>query len=479
MARQSTNVSNSGWNLANILLYPTAFLAMTPFFIDKLGEDVFGQWMLINSYVFIAVHLVGFGLPFSITTYIAEALGKNDQSKLYAYVNASSRLLGRMMILVFLMAILIAILAIMDVGVFSATMWTTLSVATVFIVVKFPEILFQSIFKGYEQYDKAAFFNMLNRLVALGLHLIIIYQGFSLLMIFISSLVVNTLVDCLQAYIIYRRMKGYRLVFWKALPERKELYHFGFWTWLQTIIAVASYQMDRFLVAFFLGTAAVTYYVLAATIANHLHMAFEAVVSWFLPKVARLKANLTNTHDHFHSIRAFSVGFSLFVIAFVFLISGPLFTLWLGPEKYIKMIGFFKLFLVFESMLVLAIVPKLYLNAIKSLTFITSLEFMYKTAIITGMIICFSIYGTAESLIFGQIAALVIFMPVEYYLVNKRELKANAFKESIINMLPSFCIMGAILTENWWSWGLILLAVIAFVLAYLTPKNFKLKLLFE
>ena len=84
MAINSTNVRNSGWNLANILFYPAAFLAMTPFFIDRLGEDIFGEWMLINSYVYIGVHIIGFGLPVSITAHVAEAIGHNDRKKLYA-----------------------------------------------------------------------------------------------------------------------------------------------------------------------------------------------------------------------------------------------------------------------------------------------------------------------------------------------------------------------------------------------------------
>ncbi len=480
MSRPSTNVRNSGWNLANILIYPTAFLAMTPFFIDQLGEYVFGQWMLINSYVFIAVHLVGFGLPFSITAHVAEALGKDDTPKMYAYINAASRLLGRMMGLLSLLGGLLYGLALWDPGVFSDGLWTILSVATFFIAIKFPEVLFQSIFKGFEQYHKAAIFNMLNRLLALSLHFILIYLGYGLLAVFMASFVVNTLVVGIQAWVIFSRMKGFRLQIWKPLQERKALYHFGFWTWLQTIIAVASYQMDRFLVAFYLGTAAVTYFVLAATIANHLHMAFEAVVSWFLPKVARLKASLGETRSHFYSIRAFSVGFSLLVILFIYLISEPLFILWLGPDKYAKMIDFFKLFLIFEAFLVLAIVPKLYLNAIKSLSFITSLEFMYKTAIIVGMVLCFSWYGSAQSLIWGQNAAMIVFMPVMYYLVNKRALHSGIIKETFLNIVPSLAVMGAILSTSWmWIGAYLLLAIISFIFIYIRNKDFNLKLLFE
>jgi hypothetical protein len=209
-------------------------------------------------------------------------------------------------------------------------------------------------------------------------------------------------------------------------------------------------------------------------------MAFEAVVGWMLPKISRLKESLADTRMHFHTIRAFSVGFSLMVIMALYAVSEPLFTLWLGPEKYDKMIGFFHLFLIFEAFLILSIVPKLYLNAIKSLTFITLLEFMYKTAIILSMIIFFFIFRTAESLIWGQIAALVIFMPVEYFLVNRKVLKENMFRETFLNMLPSFCILGVVLAPT--TMYILVFGVstaLSYWLIYLRDKNFSLKLLTE
>jgi O-antigen/teichoic acid export membrane protein len=363
---------------------------------------------------------------------------------------------------------------------FNALTWKTLAVASLFIAVKFPEILFQSIYKGYEYYNKAAIFNMSNRLIALAAQIVLVYKGYSLLAIFTSNLVINFLVVGIQGMLVYRGLQNYRLVMFKALPERKELYHFGFWTRLQTIIAIISYQMDRFLVAWFLGTATVTYYVLASTIANHLHMAFEAVVGWMLPKISRLKEAIPDTRKHFISIRAFSVGFSLLILLLLYLVSEPLFTLWLGPDKYAKMIGFFKLFMAFEAMLILSIVPKLYLNGIKALSLITGLEFMYKSAISVCMVLFFSFYRSAESLIWGQIIALLIFMPVEYLIVNRRILKVNPLKEGILTMIPSVCMIVVLLTDSFvMQTACILLAVFFYWLIYLRDKNFQLKILTE
>lgn len=480
MIRNSTNVRNSGWNLANILFYPVAFLAVTPFFIDRLGESLFGEWMLINSYVYIAVHLVGFGLPVSITAHVAEAIGQNDNRKLNAYINAASRLLGRMTILTILFGIILYLAWYLGLQLFEDQTWKTLIIATFFIAGKFPELLYQNIFKGQEYYNKAAVFNMLNRFVALGAQVILVVKGYGLPAIFMVNLLINFLVVVLQGYIIYRKLPGYKPFLIKALPERKELYNYGFWTWLQTIIAVVSFQLDRFLVAYFLGTATVTYYVLATTIVNHLHMAFEAVVSWLLPKVSRLKAATRETRTHFNTIRAFSIGFSLLVISLLYAVNQPLFTLWLGTDKYMKMIDFFRLFMIFEAFLILSIVPKFYLNAIKSLSFITLLELMYKSAIIVGMLSLFFFMKTAESLIWGQIIALIIFMPVEYYFINRKILKDRPMKEVILTSVPSLFIMAAVLVSSWyWAGMAFIVAIISFWLVYIKDEHFNRKILTE
>jgi hypothetical protein len=209
-------------------------------------------------------------------------------------------------------------------------------------------------------------------------------------------------------------------------------------------------------------------------------MAFEAVVGWLLPKISRLKEAIPDTRKHFISIRTFSVGFSLLVLLSLYLVNDPLFTLWLGADKYAKMIDFFKLFMAFEAMLIMSIVPKLYLNGIKALTLITGLELMYKSAIIIGMIIFFIVGGNAESLIWGQIVALLIFMPVEYAIVNRKILKLNMLRESILTMIPSVCFIVMLLSGSWSMKALCLvLAMFFYWLIFIRDKNFELKILTE
>jgi len=480
MLSKSANVKNSIWNLANVMIYPISFLAATPLFINQMGASTFGVWMLLNSYVYISLNLIGFGLPNSITAHIAESIGLGSLKKLYGYVNAASRLLGMMALGMIMLTFIMWLLYLHGFYLFDEGIMKILIIATLLIAIKFPEILYQSIFKGRERFDLAGIFNISNRMLALGLQVIIVLAGYGLYEMFAATLLINTLLVIIQAVVVYRSFKTYRPTFFTKLEERIALYRFGFWTWLQTVIGVAAYQLDRFVVAAFLGTETVAYYVLATTIANQFHLAFEAVVGWLFPKVARMKEVIKDTRVYFHTLRSFSVGLSLLGILVIYVLSQPVFLFWLGPETFHNMIGFFYLFLVFEAFLILTIVPKFYLNGIKAMRLVTSMEFVYKASMIVGLCALFAIYGTAESLIWGQILALVITVPFTFALLNQSVLKENFWHETFLTMIPSAAVCMAILSDNW-MFGLVfsIFAVLSFWFYYVRMKHFSLKHLLE
>jgi O-antigen/teichoic acid export membrane protein len=486
MAISSKNLKNSGWSIVNILLYPIAFMGLAPIFILNMGETQFGIWMLVNSYVYIAVNIISFGFSNSITAHVAEALGKNDQNKLFAYINASTRILGLIALITATLATLAfltlsALPALPALNALSAlnALMPVLLVATLLISVKFWELLYQSVFKGFERFDLAGQYNILNKFLVLAVQIWLVLMGRGLLWMFAANLVINLAVVILQGVVMHRMLPDYRFRLPRNRPESKELFIFGFWTWMQTIISVAAYQVDRFVVAFALGPVVAGYYILASTIANHMHMAFGAMASWLFPKVSRQKEiSPQDTLTYFHTLRGFTIGVSLLAIVFMFLIYTPFFTLWIGAEKFAKLGPFFALFLMYEAMLILSIIPQFYLNGIRMLKFITLLEFMYKAGILVGMFVAFYFVPTGESLILGQVIALVVLMPVEYFLVNKKILHDHPFGETCIAMIPSLSI-----TLMIWlnlvpvTIGLVLLAASVYIVYYLKPSRFNLKLL--
>ncbi len=480
MQKNPGNIKNSSWNLANILLYPIAFLALTPFFIDYIGEDDFGIWMLINSYVYIAVHIVSFGMGNSITAHLAEALGKKDNLSLHNYINISTRTIGYISLGTIIVTIIYYLINFYGIDFFSKDLDKIIIVATLVITVKFWELLYQSILKGYERYDLASVYNIISKMLVLAAQFIIVYKGYGLMEIFISNLILNLIMVIVQAIVSYRLSPGYSLMFVKSQTEQRNLFHFGLWTWLQTIISVLAYQVDRFVVAIFLGPATAGYYILASTIINHMHMAFGAVVSWLLPKISRMKESDININKYFTTLRSFSVGFGLVSILITFLVYEPVFTLWLGEVKFHKMNEFFRLFLIFEAFLLLTIVPLFYLNAIKKLKFITLLELLYKSGVIVGLAVAFAVIPSGNSLIIGQIIALALLIPVEYYLINKRLLHDSWYKETFVTIIPTLLISLSIMLSLWYvTLVFVIMGVVVFKMYFLNKSRFDVKMLLE
>jgi O-antigen/teichoic acid export membrane protein len=416
----------------------------------------------------------------SITAHVAEALGKKNSKSLFNYIHISTRTIAAISLVTVSMGLIWYAITALDMELFGKNMDSILIIATLVIAIKFWELLYQSILKGYERYDLASIYNMISKLLVLAAQLAIVMDGFGLMEIFISNLILNFLMVIVQAVVSYKQVDGYRFSFSKSKEESSNLFHFGLWTWLQTIISVVAYQLDRFVVAIFLGPAVTGYYILASTIINHMHMAFGAIVSWLLPKISRKKETEANITIYFTTLRSFLIGLSLIAVLLTYFLYEPVFTLWLGPDKFGKMSSFFKLFLIFEAFLLMTIVPLFYLNAIKMLKFITSLELMYKTGVIIGLLVAFAIVPTGDSIIIGQIIALLVFIPVEYYYINKKILFSNSFRETVLTIIPSVMVSLAILLSQWYlTLVFILVAAAVFKFYFLNPKIFNRKLLME
>ena len=485
LLKRSRNIRNSAWNLANTLIYPLGILGLTPFFMDALGEHLFGSWMLLNSIVFISVHVLHFGMGPSIAMYVAEARGKSDPRRLNRYYNSSLNFTNLLAIGSALITLLIWFIippelfewnGITD----SNDLKISFVLTSTLIGIKFYEQLFMGFFKGFEEYDTAAKFNMAQKITMLVAQALMLKIGYSLSMVIAASLITNTILVLSQFLWSKRYLQDYT---WSASFDSlifSRLRHFGFWSWLQTIVSLLSFQLDRLVVAFALGTDVVGYYSIASMIANHLHIMFEAMVGWIFPAVSRIVQEKGNPLPLYFSVRSALSLAALVGLSVLFLIREPLFTLWLGETKYTQVISFIELFILLEIFYIHTIAPKFYLNGISELKLITSLEVNYKSFGIVMMLVFFYFDRSATSLIWGQLFAMIISVPFELGIINRKVLKANWFYESILFVLPSLALLFTLWSEHLLvqvSAGLITL--VFGYLAYVRYSRIDLKLITE
>ena len=480
-----SNLKNSVWNLAGNFVYPVIFLALTPLFIGRLTDSVFGIWMLINSVVFISVEALFLGIGDSVTMFVAAARGRNDAKDLRDLLNTSGSI-----------ALLYgAGVAVLGAGLYFLlrdAAWLpfsseyreltlkTLLVATGVIAVRFSDLVLLAAFKGFERYDTASKLLMANRLGILACNVAWVLAGYGLVEMFCTNVLVSALVVLVGYRLLTKQLPGYRFSFTRNAEQRKRMLGFGVFTWIQSMVSLAAFQADRFVIAGFLGPNVVAYYSIASMISNHLHVGYGAITAWLFPKVSRLREEGMALLPLYHTLRTTIVTVGVTSLVAFFFLSEPLFHLWLGAEKAEATLPFVRLFVLYELLYLLTIVPKFFLNGSGQVKLWTGLEFAYKSWNIVWMFALFAVYQTPDSLVLGLIISALTMLPIMSWIINKRVLEDRAWMEVVGSNAPSFLLVAALSVPQWWL-GLVLIAAagVALKLWYWRSDRFQKALLLE
>lgn len=448
--KRSQNIKNSFWNAVNVLFYPALFLAATPHFLRLLGEADFGVWMVLNAVAMVCIHLSHFGLGQSITLFVAASRGEGRSQRIHHFYTAG---------LNFTLLVAAAFVAL---GALGLAFWpwkqsvfhtdhdtyTAIVLTMPLIAIRLLDQHYQGFFKGFEQYGVAARVSTGTRVATLALQWAVAPRG--LVAVVGAALLVGAAAVVWQKFRSRRFVPGYR---WQPVLLKahwRRLASFGFWAWLQTAISLVSSQLDKFLVAAFLGPAVVAYYSLASTVLNHLHMFIEAPVGWMFPKISRLRANAASLVPHYITLRSLIAVAGSLLIATIYLFRGLLFSLWLGPEKAVAFLPFMEVFLLFQLFQTSTIAPKFFLNGLNRTALITAIEAGYRAAIVVGMCLSFWLFGTAESLVWGQCVAIALSVPVVAWVINRKVVHFVAWHEVVGASFPTLIVLATLLVPELW-----------------------------
>ncbi|UTW63410.1 hypothetical protein KFE98_04415 [bacterium SCSIO 12741] len=78
---QNGSFQNAFWSVLEVIIYPLVLLLATPFFIEKLGVEMYGLWMLINgSLAFLDI--LGFGVNETLIKFISAYVVKDQHQKI-------------------------------------------------------------------------------------------------------------------------------------------------------------------------------------------------------------------------------------------------------------------------------------------------------------------------------------------------------------------------------------------------------------
>lgn len=454
-------------------------IVATPLFINKLGAEQYGLWMLINVLVQL-INAFNFGIGESTIKAVSKNFALGQYQQMQETVNRN------LFLALLLMCICLSIGLILSTVITSYDLFnipTSLRDEAYFIIIifswstgiKFIEQVFVSIFKGMQRFDISARLSMVGRLSYIFSAIVLVYFGFGLVQIAIASIIVNLLNLLLQLVVVFKKSPIYQL-----RPQFKQtyilhLFHDNFWYWLQSVIALFGFLSDRIILGSLANLKTVGYYSIAALIGSQIHNILLAFGGFVFPKVASYEALNKNINQIYFVSRAAIAIAGWFVIIGLTLFGDYLFRLWLGNDVFAEARVYINLYMAFIAVIILIIVPFHFINGSNKIQLNSLFEFLLRGSHLVAMYFGFNYYGV-QGLIWALIITTLLNMPIQYFLFNKHILKLNGIHEAVLPVLPPLTIV--ILTQvNQPIYQLILLAVFGVLLWFIYIKkmgvNFK------
>lgn len=427
-------LKNSVWTFVDLALFPILVIIATPIFISKLGIEQYGLWMLVGT-VTLIINLLNFGIGDSVIKLISQYRATNNQEMIQHTFGCNFSL----SLLLFTASIIVGALFYYFevISFFYNTFNYKLANTIVFLScislgLKFIEIVFLSVFKGFERFDISAKLSLLSKNSVVIVNILMVYFGNSLETIVWTTLIINILNILLQYHTlkyIHKHILDDCLV--NVFNNQNLIWQHNFWYWLQSSIALIGFLSDKLLVARLTDTKTYGYYYIASMLCTNIHNVLLSFGNFSFPRVSYKLASQKNIYGLYIFSRAtltmlgWSICFGLIVFGDFF------FKIWLGSETYSKSIFYIKLYLVYEAVMLMIIVPFQFVNGSKFIWLNSLFEILIRSSHIIAMIAGNYLYGI-NGILYGLIIASIVNIPFQYYklhqLVIKKQLTLNHIK---------------------------------------------------
>jgi len=362
------SLRNAVFNTADYLIWAVLWFIMTPIFISRLGTDQYGIWILVNTLLGFS-GVMSFGLSDATVKYVSKYRALRDNAGITRVVRSTLTVYGVLGIIMGIIIFLSApalIYHVFNVKPEDITLAIiSFKICAVGIIVRFLDSVFQSVIYGYERYDLAAGISIVTNIFTTTFNIVLVLNGYGLPVILLVTIIALAISGIAKAFIA-KYMLNPNLVFNPLFDKTalREIFSFGFYSWLQSISGILLHQLDRFLIASLLDTSALTYYVVCLQIAQQIHIILSRAFSFIFPLSSAVKetGDLQRLrHIYFKTLNftivaAVAMGLPLFIFAHNIL------SLWMGVSFADKAADILRVLVFAFTLLATSIVPYYYLN---------------------------------------------------------------------------------------------------------------------
>lgn len=265
----------------------------TPLFIQVLGPDRFGVWILINAVIGLGGAMsLGFGE--ATIRYVALYRGRNrldDVRRIYDTTQSLYALVGVLSgVAIGTAAPVIAqsVLGLTGPQATEAVLALRLAGVALFITAYLKT--FEAVINGFERFDLTARVGIATRSFIILGNVALVLMGYSVATL-IACAVVGLAGQAAALFVMARRwfVPGLRILCRPDWKTTREIAGFGFQSWLQICAGAINTLADRFLVASMIDPAAAGIYTVSLQLAQQLHLLLSRGLAFMMPATSRTK----------------------------------------------------------------------------------------------------------------------------------------------------------------------------------------------
>lgn len=436
---------NAFWNTSDYVVLPLLFLLATPFLVSRLGTEQFGIWMLVNALTG-TLSVIHFGLGDATVKYVSAYRAREDWQGVVRVARSTQTVYGCLGVISGVTICLAARFFVHRVfkveAIHQVLAIAAIRIGGIGLAVRFFSNVFAAVLQGFERYDLSARVTIITKAVTMGGIVVAVALRYGIEAVLWLSVLCAAGGAIALAFVAKSLISDLR--FWPMLDRAalREVFGFGFYSWLSAIAGTVFAQADVLLVGALLGTVAVTYYSVCQKLAMQVHAVLAAGSAFLFPmsSVTAEQGDLRQMNRIYTGALSLIAVLSTAIGVPFFLFSQSILTHWMGADFALHASGLLKILILGYALLATSIVPYNILNGTGRIRANMILAWLTLAIVLAGIFVLAPVAGLAgvawaKVLNIGPLLVAMIY-------VQRKVLKTTGWAAIFAPFLPVLFLFG-------------------------------------